>query len=129
MTIAHPELLFDRIITGGRAMMCSVLSHTIGNYQGMGDLECGKIYGRYFPPSYFRLFDGTPSNIIDMWRIFGRDLQNCGLLVGTLIKPKLGLQPKPVGEACYACWHGGDFIKKRRAAGQPGFLSDERMHP
>ena len=103
MTIAHPELLFDRIITGGRAMMCSVLSHTIGNYQGMGDLECRKIYVRYAPPSYFRLFDWPPCSSIDMWRIFGRDLQMVALLPAPIIKPKLGLQPKPVGEACYAC--------------------------
>ena len=30
-------------------------------------------------------------------------------MVGTIIKPKLGLQPKPFGEACYAFWQGGDF--------------------
>ena len=96
MKIAHPLLLFDRSITGGRAMMCSGLTLTIGNYQGMGGLECGKIYGIYFPPSYLRLFDGPSCSIIDMWRIFGRDLQNGGLVVGTIIKPKLGVQPKRV---------------------------------
>ena len=33
------------------------------------------------------------------------------MVVGTIIKPNLGLQPKPYGEACYAFWQGGDFIK------------------
>jgi len=46
-----------------------------------------------------------------MWRILGRGTTDGGLVVGTIIKPKLGLQPKPFGEACYAFWQGGDFIK------------------
>ena len=40
----HPNLLFDRNIIDGRGMMCSVLTLTIGNNQGMGDLEYGRIY-------------------------------------------------------------------------------------
>merc|ERR1712039_515190 len=62
--------------------MCSVLTLTIGNNQGMGDVEYGKIYDIYFPPSYLRLFDGPSCSIIDMWRIFGRDMANGGLVVG-----------------------------------------------
>ena len=41
MKIAYPVALFDRNITDGRAMMCSVLTLTIGNNQGMGDVEYG----------------------------------------------------------------------------------------
>ena len=44
MKIAYPTMLFDRNITDGRAMMCSVLTLSIGNNQGMGDVEYGKIY-------------------------------------------------------------------------------------
>jgi hypothetical protein len=55
-----------------------------------------------------------------------RSLTNGGIVVGTIIKPKFGLQPKPFGESCYAFWQGGDFIKT--IAGQPGLLPDERMH-
>jgi len=39
MKIAYPNLLFDRNITDGRAMMCSFLTLAIGNNQGMGDVE------------------------------------------------------------------------------------------
>merc|ERR1719386_41631 len=106
MKIAYPNALFDRTITDGRAMMCSVLTLTIGNNQGMGDVEYGKIYDIYFPPSMLRLFDGPAVNIKDMWRLFGRSMTNGGLVVGTIIKPKLGLQPTPFGEACYAFWQG-----------------------
>merc|ERR1719242_1130453 len=106
MKIAYPTMLFDRNITDGRAMMCSVLTLSIGNNQGMGDVEYGKIYDIYFPPEYLRLFDGPSCNVEDMWRILGRGTKNGGLVVGTIIKPKLGLQPKPFGEACYAFWQG-----------------------
>ena len=34
MKIAYPNLLFDRNITDGRAMMCSFLTLSIGNNQG-----------------------------------------------------------------------------------------------
>ena len=37
--IAYPNLLFDRNIIDGRGMMCSVLTLTIGNNQGIGDVE------------------------------------------------------------------------------------------
>ena len=46
-----------------------------------------------------------------MWRILERGISNGGLVVGTTIKPKLGLQPKPFGGACYAFWLGGNFSK------------------
>eukprot|EP00445_Apocalathium_hangoei_P036994 CAMPEP_0203959432 /NCGR_PEP_ID=MMETSP0359-20131031/90480_1 /ASSEMBLY_ACC=CAM_ASM_000338 /TAXON_ID=268821 /ORGANISM="Scrippsiella Hangoei, Strain SHTV-5" /LENGTH=280 /DNA_ID=CAMNT_0050893499 /DNA_START=47 /DNA_END=885 /DNA_ORIENTATION=+ len=117
MKIAYPTLLFDRNITDGRAMMCSFLTLAIGNNQGMGDVEYGKIYDFYFPPSFLRLFDGPSCCVIDMWRILGRGTTNGGLVVGTIIKPKLGLQPKPFGEACYAFWQGGDFIKNDEPQG------------
>ena len=47
-------------------MMCSVLTLNIGNNQGMGDVEYGKIYDIYFPPEVLRLFDGPSCNITDM---------------------------------------------------------------
>jgi len=128
MKIAYPTLLFDRNIIDGRAMMCSVLTLSIGNNQGMGDVEYGKIYDIYFPPAYLRLFDGPACNVVDMWRILGRGTNNGGLVVGTIIKPKLGLQPKPFGEACYAFWQGGDFIKNDEPQGNQVFLPDERVH-
>ena len=39
MKIAYPNLLFDRNIIDGRAMMCSFLTLAIGNNQGPG-LSC-----------------------------------------------------------------------------------------
>ena len=49
--IAYPNMLFDHNIIDGRAMFCSLLTLSIGNNQGMGDVEYGKIYDFYLPPS------------------------------------------------------------------------------
>merc|ERR1711972_684551 len=129
MKIAYPTLLFDRNITDGRAMMCSFLTLSIGNNQGMGDVDYGKIYDFYLPPEYLRLFDGPSCNIVDMWRCLGRGTSNGGLVVGTIIKPKLGLQPKPFGEACYAFWQGGDFIKNDEPQGNQVFCQMNECIP
>ena len=64
--IAYPNLLFDRNIIGGRSMMRSVLTLNIGDNQGMGGVEYGKIYDIYFPPEFLRLFDGPSCNVMDM---------------------------------------------------------------
>merc|ERR1711937_1054337 len=76
-----------------------------------------------------RLFDGPSCNILDMWRCLQKDLTNGGLVVGTIIKPKLGLQPKPFGEACYAFWMGGDFIKNDEPQGNQIFCQMNECIP
>ncbi len=68
-------------------------------------------------PDYLRLFDGPAVNVEDMWRILGRGTSNGGLVVGTINKLKLGLQPKPCGEAWYAIWLGDDFTKNDEPPG------------
>ena len=58
MKIAYPVELFDRNVIDGRAMIASFLTLTIGNNQGMGDVEYGKMHDFYVPPAYLKLFDG-----------------------------------------------------------------------
>ena len=118
MKIAFPVALFDRNMIDGRAMIVSFLTMAVGNNQGMGDVEYGKMLDFYVPPSFLRQFDGPVKNIVDMWRILGRPLENGGMIVGTIIKPKLGLRPKPFAEACYNFWLGGDFIKNDEPQGK-----------
>eukprot|EP00974_Lingulodinium_polyedra_P008089 770040-Lingulodinium_polyedra.AAC.1 len=48
MNIAYPVMLFDRNLTDGRAMMCSVLT-LHWRQPGHGRVEYGKIYDIYFP--------------------------------------------------------------------------------
>ncbi|MBF0373966.1 MAG: ribulose-bisphosphate carboxylase [Alphaproteobacteria bacterium] len=111
MKIAYPVELFDRNIRDGRAIISNFLTLTVGNNQGMSDVDYAKMLDFYMPPFLLRLFDGPSMNIVDLWRVLGRDLENGGMVVGTIIKPKLGLRPEPFADACYRFWLGGDFIK------------------
>jgi ribulose-bisphosphate carboxylase large chain len=119
--IAFPVELFDRNITDGRAMLVSFLTLAVGNNQGMGDVEYAKLQDFYVPPNFLRLFDGPAKNITDMWRVLRRPLVNGGLVAGTIIKPKLGLRPKPFADACYTFWLGGDFVKNDEPQGNQVF--------
>jgi len=121
MKIAYPVELFDRNIIDGRAMLVSFLTLTIGNNQGMGDVEFAKMHDFYVPPAYLQLFDGPAMNIVDLWRMLGRPMANGGMVVGTIIKPKLGLRPQPFADACYQFWLGGDFIKNDEPQGNQVF--------
>ena len=121
MKIAYPSDLFDRNIIDGRAMLASFLTLTIGNNQGMGDVEYAKMYDFWMPPEYLRLYDGPSTDISDLWRVLGRPVQDGGFIVGTIIKPKLGLRPQPFAKAAYEFWLGGDFIKNDEPQGNQVF--------
>jgi ribulose-bisphosphate carboxylase large chain len=121
MKIAYPIDLFDRNIIDGRAMLASFLTLTIGNNQGMGDVEYAKMHDFWFPPAYLRLFDGPSTDISDLWRVLGRPVVDGGFIVGTIIKPKLGLRPQPFARAAYDFWLGGDFIKNDEPQGNQVF--------
>jgi len=121
MKIAYPTDLFDRNIIDGRAMLASFLTLTIGNNQGMGDVEYAKMHDFWFPPAYLRLFDGPSTDISNLWRVLGRPVVDGGFIVGTIIKPKLGLRPQPFAKAAYDFWLGGDFIKNDEPQGNQVF--------
>jgi len=121
MKIAYPVDLFDRNIIDGRAMLASFLTLAIGNNQGMGDVEHAKMHDFWVPPAYLRLFDGPATNISDLWRVLGRPVKDGGFIVGTIIKPKLGLRPQPFANAAYDFWLGGDFIKNDEPQGNQVF--------
>lgn len=121
MKIAYPIELFDRNITDGRAMIASFLTLTVGNNQGMGDVEYGKMHDFYMPPALLKLFDGPATTIRDLWRVLERPVVDGGFIVGTIIKPKLGLRPEPFARACYEFWQGGDFIKNDEPQGNQTF--------
>lgn len=125
MKIAYPLELFDRNITDGKAMIVSFLTLTIGNNQGMGDVEYAKMHDFYVPPAYLALFDGPNRNIADFWRVLGRPETDGGMIVGTIIKPKLGLRPELFAQACYDFWLGGDFVKNDEPQGNQPFAPYE----
>ncbi|HEB79051.1 MAG TPA: ribulose-bisphosphate carboxylase [Rhodospirillales bacterium] len=121
MKIAYPVDLFDFNITDGKAMVASFLTLCIGNNQGMADVEYGKMHDFYLPPDYLAKFDGPRRNISHMWKVLGRPESNGGMVVGTIIKPKLGLRPQPFADACHQFWLGGDFVKNDEPQGNQVF--------
>lgn len=84
MKIAYPNDLFDRNLIDGRAMIVSFLTLTIGNNQGMSDVEYAKMHDFWMPPAMLQLFDGPAMNIADMWRVLGRPQVNGGMVVGKI---------------------------------------------
>lgn len=129
MRIAFPLELFDRNIKDGRMMMVSFLTLTIGNNQGMGDIEHAKMVDFYVPPRAIQLFDGPSKDISDLWRILGRPVKDGGYICGTIIKPKLGLRPEPFARAAYEFWLGGDFIKNDEPQGNQVFSPMKQTIP
>ncbi len=127
--LAYPVELFDRNITDGRAMIASFLTLAIGNNQGMGDVEYAKMHDFYFPPEFLRLFDGPATTIADLWRVLERPHVDGGFIVGTIVKPKLGLRPRPFADACYDFWQGGDFIKNDEPQGNQTFAPMKETIP
>ena len=119
--VAFPLELFDRNIVDGRMMMVSFLTLTIGNNQGMGDIEHARMYDFYMPRRAIELFDGPSVGIRELWRILGRPVVDGGYIAGTIVKPKLGLRPEPFARACYDFWLGGDFIKNDEPQGNQVF--------
>ena len=129
MRIAYPLELFDRNVTDGRFMMVSFLTLTIGNNQGMGDVEYAKMIDFHVPERAIQMFDGPSKDISDLWRILGRPVENGGYIAGTIIKPKLGLRPEPFAQAAYEFWLGGDFIKNDEPQGNQVFSPLKKTLP
>jgi ribulose-bisphosphate carboxylase large chain len=129
MRIAYPLELFDRNVIDGRMMLVSFLTLTIGNNQGMGDIEYGQMIDFFMPPRAIQLFDGPAKDISDLWRMLGRPVENGGYIAGTIIKPKLGLRPEPFAEAAYQFWLGGDFIKNDEPQGNQVFAPVKQVMP
>ncbi|MGZ8761674.1 MAG: ribulose-bisphosphate carboxylase [Aeromicrobium sp.] len=129
LRIAFPIELFDRNITDGRLMIVSFLTLTIGNNQGMGDIDYAKMYDFFVPRRVIEQFDGPAVGIKELWRILGRPVENGGYIAGTIIKPKLGLRPEPFAQAAYEFWLGGDFIKNDEPQGNQVFAPLKKTIP
>ena len=129
LRLAYPLELFDRNMTDGRMMMVSFLTLAVGNNQGMGDIAHAKLIDFHVPPSALALFDGPSRDISDLWRALGRPVRDGGFIVGTIIKPKLGLRPERFAQAAYEFWLGGDFIKNDEPQGNQTFAPMKRVIP
>ena len=129
LRIAFPLELFDRNMSDGRFMLVSFLTLTVGNNQGMCDIEHARMIDFHMPERVIQMFDGPARDISDLWRILGRPVKDGGYIAGTIIKPKLGLRPQPLAEAAYQFWLGGDFIKNDEPQGNQVFAPIKKTLP
>jgi len=127
--IAYPVELFDINITDGNYMLSQMWSLILGNNQGMGDHVGLRLLDFLIPECMIKRFDGPSVGIKDLWKVLGRPEVDGGYIAGTIIKPKLGLRPKPFAEAAYQFWLGGDFIKNDEPQGNQTFCPMKEVIP
>ncbi len=101
--IAYPSALFEE------GNMPCILSSIAGNIFGMKDVARLRLLDISFPKSLVKSFRGPQFGIAGVRKITGvKDRP----LVGTIIKPKLGLPSKEHARVAYEAWVGGlDIVK------------------
>ena len=111
-------------------MIVSFLTLVIGNNQGMGDIEHGKMH-RYSMchRALSSCSTARPRTSPTCGASSVVPCQNGGYIAGTIIKPKLGLRPEPFAAAAYQFWLGGDFIKNDEPQGNQVFCPAKKVYP
>jgi ribulose-bisphosphate carboxylase large chain len=118
--IAYPWRLFDR---GGNVQ--NILTYIVGNVLGMKEVSGLKLLDVWFPSAMLEQYDG-PSYTLDNMRkylnVYDRPI------LGTIIKPKMGLTSAEYAEVCYDFWSGGgDFVKNDEPQADQDFCPYEKM--
>lgn len=101
--ISYPAELFEK------SNMPQVLSSIAGNIYGMKILDNLRLVDFYFPREFTRSFSGPDFGIDGVRNVLGvKDRP----LVGTIVKPKVGLPSKEHAEVAFESWVGGcDIVK------------------
>ncbi len=101
--IAYPKELFES------DNVPNILSSIAGNIFGMKAVKAIRLEDVSFPKSILKNFSGPRYGIEGIRKMMG--IKNRPL-VGTIIKPKLGLTTKDHAQSAYESWVGGcDFVK------------------
>ena len=101
--IAYPYKLFE----GGNAP--NILSSIAGNVFGMKIIKTLRLEDVKFPKEVLRSFPGPRYGISGIRKLL--HVKNRPLL-GTIVKPKLGLKTKDHAQVAYEAWKGGcDIVK------------------
>ncbi len=103
MKIAYPSALFER------NNMCGILASIAGNIFGMKAVKGLRLLDIEFPEDILNSFRGPLFGIPGVRSLLGvKDRP----LVGTIIKPKVGLPTDMHAEVAYRAWVGGvDIVK------------------
>lgn len=118
--LAYPWRLFDR---GGNVQ--NILTYLVGNVLGMKEVSALKLLDVWFPPSMLEQYDGPSYTLDDMRKYL--DAYDRPIL-GSIIKPKMGLTSAEYAEAAYDFWvGGGDFVKNDEPQANQDFCPYEKM--
>jgi len=102
--IAYPIDIFDR---GGNVQ--NIMTYIAGNVYGMSSLSALRLEDVWFPPTLLEQHDGPSYTLAQMKEYL--DIGDRPVL-GTIVKPKIGLKPQEFSQVCYEFWSGGgDFVK------------------
>lgn len=118
--IAYPWIIFDR---GGNVQ--NIMTFIAGNIFGMAELKECKLLDVWFPSQMLDQYDG-PSVTLDDMRDYLKNYDRP--VLGTIIKPKIGLTATEYAEVCYDFWAGGgDFVKNDEPQADQNFAPFEKM--
>ena len=112
-SIAYPVELFEA------GNMANILSSVAGNVFGLDALKRLRLNDVRFPASLAKSFKGPKYGIQGVREFLGVRHRP---LVGTIIKPKLGLRTRDHAEVAYEAWVGGcDIVKDDENLGSQVF--------
>lgn len=118
--IAYPWRIFDRI-----GNVQNILTFIVGNILGMKEVKALKLLDVWFPQSMLEQYDGPSYTIDDMRKYL--NVYNRPIL-GTIVKPKMGLTAAEYAEVAYDFWvGGGDFVKNDEPQADQDFCPFEKM--
>lgn len=101
--IAYPVELFEA------GNMPNILSSVAGNVFGLDAIESLKLNDIHLPEALTKSFPGPKYGMNGVRRLLGVEERP---LVGTIIKPKLGLKTRDHAKVAYEAWLGGcDIVK------------------
>ncbi|MHA1797872.1 MAG: ribulose-bisphosphate carboxylase large subunit [Candidatus Helarchaeota archaeon] len=100
--IAYPVEMFE-------ASIPQILADIAGNIFGMKDVDELRLEEVEYPKKFIYLFKGPQFGIKGVRKFLKIEKRP---LIGTIIKPKIGLPPKEHARVAYEAWVGGiDFVK------------------
>ena len=118
--IAFPWRLFDR---GGNVQ--NIMTYIAGNIFWMKEVSALKLLDVWFPAAMLEQYDGPSYTLEDMRNYLW--VHNRPIL-GTIIKPKMGLTSAEYAEVCYDFWVGwGDFVKNDEPQANQDFCPYDKM--
>jgi ribulose-bisphosphate carboxylase large chain len=118
--VAYPKELFEE------HNVSQILSAVAGNLFGMSDVKNIKLLDINFPDSFMRTYSGPMYGIEGVRKLMK---VNHRPFVGTIVKPKVGLNETQHAQVAYDSWIGGcDFVKDdENLTSQPFNKFDKRI--